>query len=100
MKSAGAMEADLPLSTLKSDSLFSYIPKSIKVLGSLLMRCELLIGFHERGVEDMVLPHSLCDFIEWAHSHNKCSQAVHRSAHGGISSGGGGKLQGPHILYA
>ena len=93
------MEADLPLGTLESDSLFPYVPKSIKVLSSLLTRCEL-VRFHKRGSDGMVSPHSLCDFIEWAHSHNKCSQAVCRSAHGGISSGGGSKLQGPCILYA
>ena len=94
------MEADLPLGTLKLDGLLPYIPKSIKILGSLMMRCELLIRFHERRSESMVLPHSLHYLIEWVHGHNKCHQAVHRSAHGGISSGGGGELQGPHILYA
>ena len=94
------MEADLPLGTVKSDSLLPYVPKSVKILGSLLMRCELLIRFHERRSEGMVSPHSLCNLIEWAHGHNECSQAVCRSAHGGISSGGGGKLQGPHILCA
>ena len=40
----------------------------------------------------MVSPHSLCNLIKWAHGHNKCGNAVHRSAHGGIGSGGGGKL--------
>ena len=94
------MEADLPLGTLESDGLLPYIPKSIKILGSLLMRCELLIRFHERRSVGMVLPHSLCNLIEWAHGHNKCSQAVCRSAHGSVGSGGGGKLQGLHILYA
>ena len=94
------MKADLPLCTLEVDSLFPYIPKSVKILCSLLMRCELMVRFLEGQGEGMVLPHILCDGIKWAHRCNKCSQAVHRSAHSSTDGGGDSKLQGLSILYA
>ena len=94
------MEADLSLCTLKVNSFFPYIPKSVKVLHSLLMRCELLVRLLEGWGEGMVSPHILCDGIEWAHGCNKCSQAVHRSAHSSIGGGGSSELQGLSVLYA
>ena len=81
----GIMEADLPLCTLKADSLLSYVPKSVKILHSLLMRCELMVRLLEGWGEGMVLPHILC---------------VHRSAHSSTGGGGGSKLQGLSVLYA
>ena len=94
------MEADLPLCTLKADSFLSYVPKSIKVLHSLLMRCELLVRLLEGWGEGMISPHILCDGIEQAHRCNKCSQAVCRSAHSSIGGGGSSELWGLSILYA
>ena len=93
------MEADLPLCTLEADSFFSYILKSIKILHSLLMRCELLVRLLEGQGEGMVSPHTLGDCIEWAHGCNKCSQAVHRCTHSSIGGGGSGKLQSLSVLY-
>ena len=94
------MEADLLLCTLKADSLFPYVPKSVKILCSLLMRCELMVRFLEGRGEGMILPHILHDGIKQAHRCNKCSQAVHRSAHSSTGGGGGSNLQGLSILYA
>ena len=88
----GIMETDFPLCILKMDSLFLYVPKSVKILHSLLMRCELLVRLLEGWGEGMVSPHILCDGIEWAHRCNKYSQAVCRSTHSSTGGGGSGKL--------
>ena len=94
------MEADFPLCTLEANSFLPYIPKSDKVLRSLLMRCELLVMLLEGWGEGMVSPHILHDGIEQAHRCNECSQAVCRSAHSSIGGGGSSELQGPSVLYA
>ena len=96
----GIMEADLPLCTLKVDSLFPHIFKSVKILCSLLTRCELMVRLLEGLGEGMVLPHILHDGIKWDHRCNKCSQAFQRSAYSSTDGGGSSKLQGLSILYA
>ena len=96
----GIVEADLPLCTLKANSFLPHVPESIKVLHSLWMRCELLVRLLEGWGEGMVSPDILHDGIEQAHRCDECTQAVCRSAHSSIGSGGSSELQGPSVLYA
>ena len=65
----GIVKVNLLLSVLKSDDFLSYISPIIKVLGCLVVRCELHVRLHERRSRGMVLPHSSGDSVEWAHGH-------------------------------
>ena len=92
------METNLPLCTPEADSLFPYVPESIKILHSLLMRYELMVRLLEGQGEGMVSPHILCDGIKQlidVINPVRQSAGLHIAALGG---GGGSKLQGPECI--